>query len=346
MRTIDNLLESFRSGLQSISSPLSNFTRYSNVYILARALIYPILLKQSDLELVKNSIFISTATGVDLDNRGAEFGLLRSPGSKATGGVLLSGSIPNIPAGTLLSTSDGKYQYTISNDVLANSTFASIESVGTDERYNLQAGIRLYNSLYSSTVFTIGITREGNTYRGDLLNGRRQELDDEFRSRIISFVSSRDTSSTNSILNIISALVPETKILIYESSFYPGVFEVYVNSNDLALLNLIDEQIALIKPLGTLYRVSSLQYTPIYFSIELSVCPGCDINQAIVDAKATINRVLSSKSFNETIRITEIYSALSSLTDILYVSILTPNADITLPDRTIPLADEIKVTII
>lgn len=346
MRTIDNLLESFKSGLKSISSPLANFSKYSNVYILARALIYPILLKQADLELVKNSIFISTATGSDLDNRGAEFGLIRNPGSKATGGVLLSGSVPSIPAGTLLSTSDGKYQYTTSNEILPNSTFASITSLGLNENYNLQAGIRLYNSLYSSTVFTIGVTREGNTYRGDLSGGGREELDSEFRQRIISFISSRDTSSTFSILNILNALVPETKILIYESSSYPGVFEVYVKSNDLALLNLIDRQIALIKPLGTLYRISSIQYTPIYFSIELSVCPGCDINQAIADSKATINRVLSSKSFNDTIRITEIYSALSSIRDVTYVTILTPSADITLPDRTIPLANEIKVTIV
>lgn len=346
MRTIEDLISSFREGLNSISSPLSNFSRYSNVYVLARALAYPILSKQAEFEITKASLFVNTATGKDLDDRAFEYGVTRMPGSNSSGSILLSGVITSIPEGTILSTANGKFQFKLTRSILANSTSSTIESLYTGIAYNLEAGTRLYSSLYPNIIINIGSLKQGSRFTGDLVGGKETETDSELRARLKKYISARNIGSLYSLPVVLGNKFPTTKILLYEDVAYPGLFTLYVDSKDLKLINEIDKEVVRIKPAGSKYSISPINYTPVYFSVQITVCDSCNVSIAVASVKSTINRILTSKVFNQPITLREIQIALASIRDITSITILNPTSDIKLINNTLPIANEIKVTIL
>lgn len=311
-RTINEVINSFKKRLVALSSPLANFNSYSNTYILFRAIAS--VLTEQDTRMLNsiNESFLSTATGRNLDRRAEDFGFYRTGGSKAKGSILIKSNRDLvIKRGSILSNASNSAQYELIHDVQvkAGETPGKIISIAYGSIFNLTAGTKLYSSIYDLDI-TIGYTRDPLTDRalGDLVDGRTQETDEEFRSRILSVIR-RDKSDTGSLSYIRDNLLRLSyisKVFIYNHKPVPGYFSVYVDTRDSKHINSISNVIDSIKPVGSLALVKPLKLASVSIKVE---CEGVSsVNaQSVKDSiSSSIYEYMSSLSLGQPLLISEL----------------------------------------
>ncbi len=134
------------------------------------------------IEFVKDQLFISTADGENLEKYGAEYGIFRLNGEKATGTIIVTGTNGiEIPEDTELQTSSGnKYKVLTAGTINAGNVNLNIEAkeVGTD--YDELAGTIL---TFVSPITGVNTTA---TVIGDGIEGGIDEdTDEQYRTKIL-----------------------------------------------------------------------------------------------------------------------------------------------------------------
>jgi len=151
-RTVAQILTSMRDSL--VGGVLSNFSPYSNVYILYRAVAIAIAEQDSIIEGALSRFHLGTATGTDLDKRANDYGISRLSGVGAKGWVLArSTEGVLLQVGTLLADPTSRYQY----EVLQRTYIGVgveipiyIQATSGTSVSNLPAGTNLTSSFYPS----------------------------------------------------------------------------------------------------------------------------------------------------------------------------------------------------
>ena len=275
VRTIDEVIESFRSELQRLGSALSKFTYFSNIYIIIRAIASLITEQDSKLKNIYNEAFIRTATKEYLDRKGADYGVYRLNGSYGYGSVLIKGPKVNIPKGLILETPNQYIQYETTEGI---TTFEDIEvpigviSLAMTSQVNINPGTFLYSSLFPNHKFIIGRYKDNNgKYIGGISGGNDVETDERYRSRILSSIKGPNTGTVDAIYNALKLLPFINKIFIEEHSPITGYFTIVTDITDKVNLNKIEEVIKRVKPIGISYKIRNLSIEPVTINLRIKL---------------------------------------------------------------------------
>jgi uncharacterized phage protein gp47/JayE len=134
------------------------------------------------LDWCKNQLFVTTAEAEYLEIQGAEYGIYRNYGVKATGNVTMTGAIGSVvPAATKLQSALGEIYVTATAGTFSSATMVLgvvAENVGSD-----------YNQLEASTLSFVspiaGVNTDATVNAPGITGGTDIEDDDEYRERIL-----------------------------------------------------------------------------------------------------------------------------------------------------------------
>ena len=285
-RTIAQILTSMRDSL--VGSVLSNFSPYSNTYILYRAVAIAIAEQDSIMDGLLSGFHLGTATGTDLDKRANDYGITRLAGIGARGWVLArSTEGVLLQVGTLLTDPTSRYQYEVLQRTYVGvgvEVPIYVQSTSGTSSSNLPAGTNLTSSFYPSMSFTVGKYRDTSTGVpvGDIGGGTDREGDDSLRARLLEHLRNRSTSNRDSIYLAVRAIPGISRVVLVEHDPITGYFTVYVDTNDATILTRVRAVVDTVKAAGISYLVRPMIPTPI--NIDISVEGSVDIDTDILRA--------------------------------------------------------------
>lgn len=333
LRSVNQVISAFRRYISSIDPKLSLFPAYGNLYIIFRAISSIITSQEYTFLEEINKYRLSKAKGEILDQLGKEFGLTRLLGSKASGGVLISGATQYIRKGTILVnvTQDLEYEIT-SNIRLVNNieTMAPVISLIKSSRANLREGTYLYSRAYPNHKFIVGTFRNfNNEISGPIIGGLDKESDSDFRARIIGKLNgSINPSSHINIFTTLKSLEYVGDLFIREHWPVPGIVTIYSNIKDKMLLEDLNKTLYTMRPLG----VSIIHRPILRYSVDVEIRVDIDRDQSIdrVDSylDSEVHNYFSSMSIGETLNRSKLQSALSGNNLIKSLLILKPESDV------------------
>ena len=331
-RTIAQILTSMKESLAG--GPLSNFSPYSNVYILYRAVAIAIAEQDSLIEGMVSGFHLATATGTGLDKRANDYGLSRLAGGGARGWVLAK-STENVllQAGVLLTDPTSRYQYEVKERVYVGVGVEIpiyIQATSGTANSNLPTGTYLTSSFYPSMGFVVGRYRNTGTGTtvGAIEGGSDRESDTSLRARLLQHLRNRSTSNRDSIYLAVGSVPGITKVILVEHEPITGYFTVYVDSNDSTLVKRVRTVVDTVKAAGVSYLVRPMVPTPI--NIEISVLGSRDIDSDVL--RSSLSYLIENTPPASPIYLDAIRTTALKVAGVTKVVSITPNTDI-LPMR-------------
>lgn len=286
MKSVSEIINNFKENLKSLNSPLASFTNYSNIYIIIRAIALIINEQYEKLRSYYLNSYLINATGISLDKRAQDFNIYRAPGSPSVGFVFASANTTtNIPKGTILNTATNNFQYeTIENKVITSQgEYIPIQCLTNSELANLNANTLLVSPFYPLVSFIVGQTKDlNNNYIGGLQGGLSLETDNALKGRVFSQLRNLTRGTFESINNKLNELgVP--KFFIKESYPVTGYFTIFLNTQNQALLDIVETQVLSVKPVGVSFEVKPLNnyYIDVKFKVTLL---SLDFAESVSDA--------------------------------------------------------------
>lgn len=158
------------------------FLQKSVFKIMARVLGGSAHLLYDYIEFIKDQLFISTSDGENLEVHGAEYGIFRNYGEKATGKILATGTDGiEIPADTELQTDSGnKYRVLTAQTISASQANLDIEALKVGSDYDELSGVVL---TFVNPIPGVNATA---TVTGDGIEGGvDSDTHEQYRTRIL-----------------------------------------------------------------------------------------------------------------------------------------------------------------
>jgi uncharacterized phage protein gp47/JayE len=213
---------------------LTDFTPGSVVYTLLSAVSVAVDSLGLAIFMCRLAAYISTAVGIDLDAKVADFGISRNPATPATGTFTFTKNTPaaaiiTIPAGSLVSTVPTSTSAAITFVTDTNATLAigqtsvnvtaTAQAVGSGS--NIAAGTQL---LISSMIPGI----DGVTLSASITDGADQETDDALRARgLAAFVALAHGTITSYQQIVLSVAGVEGAVVVPQDRG-PGTVDVFI----------------------------------------------------------------------------------------------------------------------
>lgn len=344
---IDTLIETFRRALGR--SQLKDFTSYSDLYVLFRAVASVLTERESALTNLIDLYYIFNARGTSLDRRAYDYGLTRLQGSKARGQVLIRSTSQDvtIPKGLILSAPGNVLQYEVVSSVFIPRGLevpTTIESLGEGSDSNLSAGVLLYSSFYPHVEFTIGRYRAPNGIAvGEVIGGDEVEDDDSFRVRLLQWISRGSAVSRSSLTITLQSIPGVGRVFIQEHSPVTGYITVFLGTSDSRILNQARRVVDLNKAAGISYIVQTIDRLTVTLSLTIYTIGPLDSGYL----RGQLLRYLYRQTIGDIIRLADIVSYTAQQSNaIVSVVVDQPTRDIQLSAGQMVDIQDIELTIV
>lgn len=253
------------------------------------------------LEYQLQRAFATTATGVDLDMRAAEQGIIRKPATKAAGSLTFIGTDGAvIPAKSLVASTTG-IQFETTEDVV----IAGGQAIATAQA--LKAGVSgnvPANSITALSISLIGVTGVNNV--NPFTGGYKEETDEELRKRYFEKIQTPATSGNKFHYIAWSKEVPG----VGDAKCFPlwngnGTVKVVIVDADkhLAgadLINAVENNIEAKRPIGAAVTVISAVEKSININATVTLANGYTILQVQTLYQKAVMDYLKSIAFVDT----------------------------------------------
>lgn len=331
-RTLDQILQDIQ--FQFTDTVLENAANNKgNLYSLIRGFaISAYNQEQTVLDIINNKS-LSTTTGVGLDLFGAAYNLIRRQGTSSFGSALVKSNIELVmPIGTLLQTRDGLLTFNTTKSInipKGKEVSVSIVSLSKTFDANLNSGISLVSPLYPNVTIQVGTFRDNtNTIIGSLSGASSSENDNNFRNRISTYINNKGLVTLESIRAKIQNYVND--VYFVEGRPAAGYTTMYINTSDQLTIDLLTNELQLIKPLGTLFIIKSIQYQQVDLVVDVLINSGTSdsITTISSNVRQTINQFFSNLTVGQTLTINQLSSYITSYTG-YYNTIVKPTNDLT-----------------
>lgn len=349
-RSIEDVQKDYFAAMASSGSNLIvDRAEGSLAYTLARASAAVAVGLDNRLALLEENYSLLTATGSRLDDMGG-FISAREQSARAAGNVLaISKADPvQIPAGTtLINISTGLQFTTVTTSVTVSDLFESsirVNAVSTGFESNLVAGTQLYSADYPDVCFRVGNVRT-DTYYGDLLGGRPQESDEDYRQRLVGILTSSTLSSTDNLLRKLNEYPLVDRA--YVKTRVPGVVEIWVDAASNYSQSQKQELLTYVEPYIAAGVVPSLiQARRHLVDINLTVRPYNVSNKELSDLTDRLTSVITnyilSLDIGQDLQLSLLLQAVSFLAR--DVTITFPLSDVTVQPTEVVALRDIKYT--
>lgn len=238
-KSVDEVEQQLRA-LILARTPLNDFLEGSVAATLVRAIAHQFAATERGIAKVRNSFFIGSATGADLDERVAELppvGITRIKSSPASGSgveVRRSGDVSGtltLPAGSTFANSNGVQYITVTDHVFAagSSILTDIYVVATSSGSLTNTSEDTINVVVTAPSAVVSCT---NTIA--LTNGADEESDSSLQSRAIIYLQSLSRSQPTALTFLAKSFVAgDGSRMRYASLFedveQPGYSELVVD---------------------------------------------------------------------------------------------------------------------
>lgn len=331
-RSIDEILNQIRKVLKEQNSNLSTFPEYGNLYVIFRSIASVISEQDAELDITKDSLFLNTATNTNLDRKAVERGIVRSKGFRANGyviaesKVLANNSFTTIPKNTILINPFTNKQYITLESAVLNIPRKSIkvESVELDSSSNLEAGTKLLSNFFNNITFTVGsfYNTLSNSYEGDIVGGAEEESDEELRTRILNRVLSKQMSTSSAIRIKAESVSGVNEVLIEENNPSIGYINVFIDNTNYNTINLVKQEVELVKPLGTIINVKSFTNFTLNITANITLNNSTNQRDKIIEIRSRITNFIAN--LNNTFTKEALAGTLLNLSYISNVEIISP----------------------
>lgn len=331
MQSVNKIVEIIQRELRQLRSPLADFGKTSNLYVLLRSIASVISEQFYLLETSKLQTSMITATGDYLDLKAAEFGLTRKGGTPGEGWVLAKSINQKVrlPKSTVLTTVEGEFQFRTLAEVDLDlfEIAIPIQSLELDSSVNLAAGTTLFSPLFSQAQFEIGKYREVSSQKAQIgiQNGKSKETDSEFRNRMILYIRGLSKiNSVESILSQIQTLPFITKVFIEEHFPVAGYFTIYTNTQKADEVAQIESLLNEIKPLGVNFLIKPIKELAVNVSLGVTVVSGTDSTRVLNQIRTSISDYFQYLSLNQNLDSTVLKSLVLKIPEVKEVQVESP----------------------
>ncbi len=306
------IVEQTAAAVQASAAQLLNFTAGSVLRAVLEANASLALWLQWLILLTLQTTRLATSSGADADSFGADFGFTRLPAVAAQGNVTFGRYTTNlaalVPVGTLVTTSDGTAQFTVSGDstnaawsatqtgyvlgIGVGSVTVPVTAVAPGAAGNVLAGTI---SLIASAIPGVDTVTNANALSG----GMDAESDAAFRLRFQSFINSRTRATLQAVTYAATSVQQNVTCTVQENSdasgnYLPGHFIVTIDDGSGAppasLLASVQSAVDTVRPIGSTFAVQAPNL--IEANISLNVTVTSSANGAAVIA--AVNAAISS----------------------------------------------------
>lgn len=301
------------------------------------------------LDTYFNNVFITTSAGIYMDNRAAEFGLIRIIGIAAAGQVTFTGTNNTaIPKGTIVQTSSGlQYLTSATATITSGSVIVNIIASAIGSSYNVPT-----NVITTLPVQINGITSVTNSIA--ITNGVDTETDAAFLARFLIFVQTPATSGNaahyKQWAQQVSGIGSTQVYPLWAGAGTIKVCAIDVNSQPLssALLTNLSTYIEANRPIGAMVTYETATSLPINIAVKITLSSGYTNTQIQTALTSSITNYLASIAFNQS---TVSYAKIGSLiigtigvADYSNLTINTGSINITIPQEQVAILGTITIT--
>lgn len=348
IRTIEEIIEQMRTSLVDDNSELANFPEYGNLYAIYRSVAAAIVEQDVKIDTVSSNLFLNSATGEALDNKGREFNINRREGIPSTGGIIVLGNTTSIPAGTILTDSQTGLQFTVVQRITltAQRGVGTIECVEFTSLANLEAGRELFSSLFPNIRFIVGTSYDPflSLYRGGLIGGSERETDNKLRQRIIRTLSTLSTSTVNALELAALNINGVSRVNIVENNPGLGYITVYINNSQKNILNQVKSILNNTKPVGVAIQIKSFSSVSVDIGLTVtafSTANTVNLNNSI---SAAIQSLLNNLGSGSTLSREAIAGAVLNVQNVVNVAVTNPTSNITISSNEILSLNNLNIT--
>ena len=307
LRDFDTLVAGMAAAVQGVCRQLIDLTVGSVLRSILEANASVALWIQWLILRVLQTTRAATCTGADLDSWVADFGVLRLPGTAASGVATFGRWTPLspaiIPIGALLRSGDGKQTFLVTEDTTNPHWSAS------DVGYRLEIGTATIDVPITATA----VGQAGNVLPGTiallatalpgvdtvtnaapLAGGADAESDAALRARFTIYLDSRNRATLVAVQSAIISTRQGLRWAVTENqdpsgAIRPGFFTVALDDGSGSaspdLLNQVAEAIDAVRPVGTSFSVVPPAVQSVDVSLTLSILAGAP--DAVVRANVT-----------------------------------------------------------
>ena len=180
--TLQEIIDRNKSDIKSRTERSETFLQKSVYNVLATVFGGSEHLMYDFIEYTKEQLFVSTADEESLEKHGAEYGIFKNIGTKATGTAVVTGTngITIDAESELQSATGNKYQTTVDATVSSGTANLTIEAKATGTDYNEDVGAVLtFSSPIPGVSATATLTGTGIT------GGINEDTKEQFRTKIL-----------------------------------------------------------------------------------------------------------------------------------------------------------------
>lgn len=350
IRSLEEVIEYFRSTLVSVGSSLSNFNPYTNVYAIFRSIASVITEQDVKLNTVFQNFYILTATGDYLDAKALDYGLYRSNGNYSRGYVLVKGTDALIPQGLVLSSPNQSLQFrTVSSIRTSDSVERAIlvEGLTKSTESNLPAGTKLYAATLPGYSFTIGRYRDSLTLSpvGALENGSSRETDEDFRARILARLRGTETGTKSAIMSAIKdSPYGSRRMYIQEHTPITGYFTIFIDSSDSEFIEGISQIVNQVKAAGVAFLIRPIKIRSVIVRLAVDILSIDAVATVQSQAQNIINELNSRLTINKPLYKDSIVSSLSILDRVKSIKLIEPIGDVVPNNSELIVIEDIQFT--
>lgn len=329
IRNIEEIISIAKLSLADDNSDLANFPNYGNLYAIYRSIAALLIEQDTKLESTSKDLFLTTATGDALNNKAAEFSVIRQSGSPAIGSVLVSGPRTVIPTGTVLTDPATRIQVRTSERLttLGSSRLAvSVRSIDEGIIANLPAGTPLRSTLFPNHQFIVGSTYNSFTskYEGGLAGGAPGESDVQLKSRIRDTINSLGQSTVLAFQTRSLGIAGVDRVFVSDGDPVAGFVTVYVDNRSQSVQRHLKAALRNIKPIGVSVRVKSFDVITVDVSGVIRITSSANIEGIHPQIQASVREYFNNLSPGESVTQQGIAGAVYSSPEITNVEITEP----------------------
>lgn len=296
----------------------------------------------------------ATATGADLDSWAADYGVIRLPGSAASGLVTFARFTATqqavIPVGSSVQTGDGSQKYTVTLDtgnayysatlggyVLAagvSSITVPVQDTAVGAAGNAQIG-----QINTITQALPGVDTVNNT--AAFTNGADAETDAALRTRFVAFVASLSKATKGAIGYAITSIQAGLTYSLTENQNYAGAsqmgyFFVVVDDGTGApgstLLATVSNAIDAVRPACSTFGVFAPVVETANIAMTITTAAGYTHSAVVATVTAALTNYINSLALGQSLpysRLAQIaYDASAGVTNVTAVTLNSGTADL------------------
>lgn len=328
IRTIDQIIDRARSVLEAENSELATFPEFGNLYAIYRSIAALVAEQDSKIDVLDDSLFLSTATGDALEQKAAEFGVSRRLGETAKGDVIVVGANTIIPINTILTNPNTNFQYRTLARVTSrsNRVAVSVESLQRSEDANLPAGTILRSSLFPAVQFTVGSVYNPilNIYEGNITGGATRESDILLRARTENNIRSIATGNRLAIREAAIDAGGISRVSVSENEPSLGFVTVYVDTRNQDVIRNLKITLDDVKPIGTSIIIKSYQVINIDVVLSITVRSTEDTTNLIQNIQSLLDSYITGLDTGEVLTKESIAGVVFQNSRVTNVEVVSP----------------------